>query len=357
MYRSGERRFIIINYFTIIALFVLILAGGVVRSTGSGMGCPDWPKCFDRYVPPTSISQLPADYQTKYVAKRQLKNRRFAKTLDVLGFSDLAQRLRDDKSILEPESFNAAKTWTEYINRLIGAITGVFLFACAILSAVYLKSKKRIFFLSLFNLFLVGFQAWLGSIVVSTNLVAWIVTLHMLIALGIVAISIYTYFYARVLRDRQLLANKAAGNIRSLVILALVLTVIQIALGTEVRERIDEVSAAMNFLNRSEWVENVGLGYLLHSNLAIFVFVLNIFILVLMRRKYLGNSHQFKFIVYVFFLLLIQMVAGLTLAYLALPPVAQAAHILLASLVFGAQVYLLLLLKQNKLYKSRSFSK
>ena len=195
-----------------------------MRSTGSGMGCPDWPKCFDRYVPPTSISQLPADYQTKYVAKRQLKNRRFAKTLDVLGFSDLAQRLRDDKSILEPESFNAAKTWTEYINRLIGAITGVFLFACAILSAVYLKSKKRIFFLSLFNLFLVGFQAWLGSIVVSTNLVAWIVTLHMLIALGIVAISIYTYFYARLLRDRQLLDNKAAGNIRSLVIFGLSLS-------------------------------------------------------------------------------------------------------------------------------------
>ena len=152
MYRSGERRFIIINYFTIIALFVLILAGGVVRSTGSGMGCPDWPKCFDRYVPPTSISQLPADYQTKYVAKRQKKNQRFAKTLDVLGFSDLAQRLRDDRSILRPESFNAAKTWTEYINRLIGAITGVFLFACAILSAVYLKSRKRIFFLSLFNI-------------------------------------------------------------------------------------------------------------------------------------------------------------------------------------------------------------
>ncbi len=333
----------------------MILAGGVVRSTGSGMGCPDWPKCFDRLVPPTHVSELPADYKDKYVAQRVKKNQRFAKSLDFFGFSDLADRLRHDKSVLEPESFNASKTWTEYINRLIGALTGLFLLACAFLSVTYLKSKKRIFFLSLLNLFLVGFQAWLGSIVVSSNLVAWIVTVHMLLALGILAISIYTYFYARVLRDRQLLANKAPGNIKPLSVAALVLTTIQIALGTEVREMIDEISSSMNHLNRSEWVSNVGLGYLLHSNLSVIIFIIAIILLIMMRRKYLGNSYQFKFIVYVFFLMLAQLVTGLTLAYLALPPVAQAVHILLASLIFGAQVYLLLLLKQNKLYKSRSF--
>lgn len=357
MYRSSERRFLLTNYCTIIALFVLILAGGVVRSTGSGMGCPDWPKCFDRLVPPTHISQLPANYKERFIKQRVKKHLRFANTLDVLGFSNLATQLKEDKSILEPESFNAAKTWTEYVNRLIGAITGLFLLACAVLSVVYLKSKRRVFFLSVFNLFLVGFQAWLGSIVVASNLVAWIVTLHMLVALGIVAISIYTYFYARVMKDRQLLANKAAGNIKSITVIALVLTVIQITLGTEVREMIDGVADSMNHLNRSEWVSGVGIMYLIHSNLAILIFVINIVLLVMMRRKYLGNSYQFKFIVYVFFLLIAQLVTGLTLSYLALPPVAQAVHILLASLIFGAQFYLLLLLKQNKLYKSRSFAK
>src|SRR5690606_19580204 len=208
MYLPAEKRFIMVNIITIIILYVVILAGGVVRSTGSGMGCPDWPKCFNRRIPPTDVSQLPADYEQEYIDGRAEKNERFANTLAKLGFADLAFEIRNDKSILVHEEFNATKTWTEYVNRLAGATLGLFIILCVIFSTAFWRFRKRIFFLSLLNLFLVGFQGWMGSIVVSTNLTPWVITVHMLLALVILAISIYTYFQARVARDRSILLNQ-----------------------------------------------------------------------------------------------------------------------------------------------------
>ncbi len=347
MYPPGEKRFLLINYITIIALFVLILAGGVVRSSGSGMGCPDWPKCFGRIVPPVNASQLPADYQDKYSKQRLAKNERFAKTLDVFGYGELASRIRNDKSLMEAEEFNAAKTWTEYINRVIGAITGFLLLGCVLYSIRYLKLRKRIFFLSLINVILVGFQAWLGSIVVSTNLLAWVVTVHMLVALLILAISIYTYFHARVLRDQQILLGKPSVLIRSIAIISLAIMIIQVTIGTEVREQIDAIASAMNNLNRSGWVSKVGFNFDLHKNLALLVFVSTMVVFYLVRREYISNRYQLRYALYVVILVFLQIVVGVALSYMALPPAAQAIHLTLASLMFGAQYYLVLLLKRG----------
>src|ERR1700761_7779957 len=235
----AKKRFQTINLVTVFLLFVLILAGGVVRSTGSGMGCPDWPKCFDCYVPPTNVSQIPKGYKDKYVAKRVARNQKFAHMLDQFGYTDLASRIRNDKSILVPEDFNAAKTWTEYINRLLGAISGIFLFLTAVFSFTYIRERKRIIVASVINLILVGFQGWLGAIVVSTNLVDWIVTVHMLLALAILAISILTYHLAKVYGKANI---QTKGIIYFTTFACLVISIIQISFGSGVRESIDAVS-------------------------------------------------------------------------------------------------------------------
>ncbi|RYE17287.1 MAG: heme A synthase, partial [Sphingobacteriales bacterium] len=145
---KAEQRFIRFNFFTIAVTFLLILAGGIVRSTGSGMGCPDWPKCFDQYVPPTSAAELPPNYKEKYVAGRVKKNEKFAAYLESMGKKELADSIRHDASILKPETFNASKTWTEYVNRLIGAFTGVLLIVLVVFSFTYKRSAKRIVWLS-----------------------------------------------------------------------------------------------------------------------------------------------------------------------------------------------------------------
>ncbi len=41
-----------------IAVYALMIIGGAVRITGSGLGCPDWPLCYGRALPPLEITAL-----------------------------------------------------------------------------------------------------------------------------------------------------------------------------------------------------------------------------------------------------------------------------------------------------------
>jgi len=336
---ASKIRFQKFNLITIFLLFAVILAGAIVRASGSGMGCPDWPKCFGRYVPPASSTELPKDYKSKYVAERSQKNLEFAKTLDLFGYADLARRIRDDKSILVPEEFNATKTWTEYVNRLVGAIAGVFMLLIAIFSFSYRRERKLIPFLCIFNLLLVGFQGWLGSIVVSTNLVPWIVTVHMLLALAIVAICIATYHLARAYGKHKLHTSPITHVIA---LLGMIISIVQIVFGTEVREKIDAVSSHLQGGYREDWITNAGIIFIQHRDIAILVVLINIALFFLVRNGFTMHSVQQQIMSFVFLMIMLQVVTGVLLSYWSLPPYAQAAHILLASFIFGGQFYLML---------------
>lgn len=336
---KSKIRFQKINLATIVLLFVTVLAGGVVRSSGSGMGCPDWPKCFGRFVPPTNSSELPKDYKSKYVARNVAKNQRFAKTLDLFGYSDLAKRIRDDRSILVPEEFNAAKTWTEYINRVIGIVTGFFMILTAVFAFSYSGENKLIPFLAVLNLVIVGFQGWLGSIVVSTNLVPWIVTTHMLLALIIIALAIITYHMARVDGRPKLSVNPL---VHIVTLMALAISIMQIAFGSEVREKIDAVAGHLQGGYRDDWIKDAGAIFTQHRDVAILVLIFNVVLYAMVRRTFNRHSIQQQIMSFVFLMIMLQIVTGVILSYWSLPPVAQATHLLLATFVFSAQFYLML---------------
>jgi len=350
MYLPAEKRFIMVNKITIVVLYMVILAGGVVRSTGSGMGCPDWPKCFNRFIPPTHASQLPVDYEQHYIDGREKKNIRFANTLEKLGFKDLAFKIRNDKSILEHEEFNATKTWTEYVNRLTGAILGIFLILCVVFSTAFWRFRKRIFYLSLLNVFLVGFQGWMGSIVVSTNLTPWVITVHMLLALVILSITIYTYFQARVARDRSILMNQESKLVKVLAVFVLIFTLVQVVIGTDVRETIDIIAANMGGQQRDLWVSKLGDSFIWHRELAIVTFILNAALFFIIRTRFSKSGAQSYMVNVMMILMLLQIITGLVLAYFGMPAYMQTAHLLLATLVFGVQYYLILLLSKTSQY-------
>ena len=346
MYPSTEKRFITVNRITIIVLFLVILAGGVVRSTGSGMGCPDWPKCFNQIIPPTDVSQLPSGYEQHYVEGRVKKNLRFANIVDLFGYKELADQIRHDESILVHEEFNVAKTWTEYINRLVGVLAGFALLFSAIYSFTYIKSKPSIFIWSVINVFVVVLQAWLGSIVVSTNLMPWIITVHMLLALVIVGISIYTFYLATTLRNKTILVNYPSNGLKAIAILSLILLLIQVVIGTEVREGIDHLNA--EGIVRSQWIELLGTKYLIHRLLAYVTLALAVIYFYLVKSRFSKYSVQSKYAWIVLILVLFQMLSGIVLARFNVPAFAQTTHLVVASLFFGAQYYLMLLMTKLK---------
>lgn len=171
-----------IGLLTCSSVFLLFLLGSLVRATGSGMGCPDWPMCFGQLAPPFDASDLPENYEEIFLKKRIKKLERFTGTLEKIGLEAKAEQIRGQKSLYEPEEFHPVKAWIEYINRLFGALSGLFAVIFLFLSLRYSKyfGKARIWmFLGFVFLF---FNAWLGSLVVATNLLPGMVSLHFLLA-------------------------------------------------------------------------------------------------------------------------------------------------------------------------------
>ena len=148
---------------TLVAVYILIFVGGVVRTTGSGMGCPDWPKCFGSWIPPSSISELPENYKEVYAAYRQKKNVRLAKYLSTFGLKETGEKILNDPAVLHENDFNPTKTWIEYINRLTGVLIGFLIFAVLVVSWKFRKSQSRLTIIAAITFLLVGLQGWIGS--------------------------------------------------------------------------------------------------------------------------------------------------------------------------------------------------
>lgn len=326
---KADNSFLKISWWVVVFIFLVIIAGAVVRATGSGMGCPDWPKCFGKIIPPASVDELPKNYKELYSAKRKQKNIKLAKYLSAMGFSDLANKVENDPSIYFELDFNASKTWTEYLNRVCGVLLGFLSIIQVWLARKFIKTRKSIFFLSLLNLLLLGFQGWLGSLVVSTNLLPVMITVHMILALVILAIALYI-----ISRVREEKAVRTSFVVKSLVFLSIIILLIQIGFGTQVREHIDELVSSGN-VNRSSWIETMTSDFDIHRKLAIVVSIGNI----LLFWKFWNTDHR-RIVSALIIITAVEFIAGVIMSYFSVPAILQPIHLVLASFIFALQVLL-----------------
>jgi heme a synthase len=320
---------------TLVAVYVLILVGGIVRSTGSGMGCPDWPKCFGSWVPPTSAEQLPPDYKEVYSEYRHKKNIRFAKYLNALGMDQTAEAILNDPAVRQEEDFNPTKTLIEYVNRIIGVIIGLLIAATAFFSLKFWNRRRVLTVVAVSSLLLVIFQGWIGSFVVSTNLTPWTITVHMFLALLLVALLIYLLEKT----EESIKVNSALGFWWLLASMTLLL--VQILLGTQVREAIDEISAS---LSRDQWIAGLDERFNLHRSFSWIVLFVHLGFIVRLRKTQGLKIFPLTLIL----LILSTIVTGAGMAYFAVPPFLQPIHLLLATVTFGLQFMLLLRMNRKE---------
>ncbi len=302
---------------TVVAVYFLILVGGIVRASGAGMGCPDWPTCFGQLIPPTEESQLPADYHQRYI-----------------GYGNT--------------QFNPVKTWTEYLNRLTGVTIGFLIFLTAWRSRIYRKEDKLIFYLSWTVFFLVGFQGWLGSTVVSSNLKPVIITLHMLLALVLVALLIY--IFARSQKSYWRLPDIAHLPEKFSVVLttAIALTLMQIMMGTQVREAVDFIANQHGYIDRRFWRDDFPVIFYVHRSFSSLILFTNLWLVWQIYHRFNKSDLIFKIAIGLISLIVTAILAGVTMDRLGMPPVAQPIHLLMANLIFGVQFFLYIYLSYAK---------
>jgi protoheme IX farnesyltransferase len=122
-----------------LATYVLIVVGGLVRATDSGLGCPDWPLCFGGWVPPLELH-----------------------------------------------------AWIEHSHRLVAALAVGPLVAAVALFTIFTPRRRDrpMLIAAVLAGVLVVVQAWLGGQVVIQQLQAELVTAHLAMALTVLALTI-----------------------------------------------------------------------------------------------------------------------------------------------------------------------
>ena len=298
---------------TIVITYLLIFIGGLVRVSGAGMGCPDWPKCFDRWIPPTSIDQLP-DH-------------------------------------IDPALFNIVLAWIEYCNRLFGVFVGLFITITMFMALKMYNSNKRIKFSVILAFFLTLIQGWLGSVLVETVLNPFTITLHLLIALIIVLLLIYSSqisFYSDFPNSEK--KCKYDPNCKNLFFILGCVLLIEIILGTEIRGGLEMIRKENPIVNSQFLLNMLGPFKYTHTILGIIIALITSFLWYkLVKKSYNPSKIIITTSSLIVFLVYAQIFLGEMLVFLDVIPLVQLFHLWLASIILGLVMIQYLAWEQSQL--------
>lgn len=313
-------------------VYLVVLAGATVRMTGSGMGCPDWPKCFGHYVPPTREAQL-LWAPGKHFDKGQLimrEGKLFSARCDLQTAEAYNPANWEPYTRYAYATFNAYHTWMEYLNRLIGALSGLVVLLMAILSCFVRGRRTSTLLLSWLAVLLMGLQAWLGATVVYSILLPFKVTLHMLMALVIIALLLLL-----LARTSPPTPTAADYKLKRCALIAWLALLCQILLGTQLRQFVDTLSGILPN-DPAKWLLSPPGFFYVHRSFSILVLAAYAWLFYSAKTRFKVKTGRLALILA---LLGLEAVIGASMAYLAFPFGTQALHLLLSSIAFGLGYY------------------
>lgn len=328
------KRFNKLAKISLVCIYLIIIAGAVVRMTGSGMGCPDWPKCFGYYIPPTDISGI--QFKTNHEYKKghviQIDEIFYYAKEDFTSSGEININDWKKNTTHSYNSFNATHTWIEYINRLFTALAGIPILLLFFVSFKLWKNKKNLTITSILILLAMGFEAWLGKTVVDSNLLPYKITIHMMGSFIIIALLIYCVY-----KSQENIIRDSSKSFKYLLGISLALTFIQVFLGTQVRQFIDEQVINIGY-QKELWLTKPNTEFYIHRTLSILVVVINAWLFYINKKQQI-NSPILKFILAVVGL---EVLTGILMYYFDFPFTTQPLHLVLSAILFGLQFYLIL---------------
>lgn len=282
-----------------IASFVLIFTGGLVRVSGAGLGCPDWPKCFGRWLPPTHVSQLPPN--------------------------------------MDPSLFNFTLAWIEYGNRMLGMVVGLLVLATAILATVQARRWKQIWMPAWGAALLIAYIGWQGGQVVASALEPLLVSTHMIGALLVASLALISaqrsHYIAWPEAERE---SSYPADVKLWTLITWGVILLQSALGTQVRAAVKHLETAQPMAGHDVWLNAIGPVRHIHEALG----VLGAGLVAHLALKLLRRSESPSPLVVQsaragLILAALQVVAGVTMLAGAYLDILKLVHLWVAGLLIG----------------------
>jgi len=295
---------------SILFTYALIFIGGFVRVSDSGLGCPDWPKCFDRWYPPLHVTEIPENF-TDYYDNYNCTNNE------------------------DCDDFDITKAWIEYLNRLFSAITGLVMLVAVFYLFKVKSNYQTAFYLGSSALFLTGVEGLIGKYVVTSHLNGSIITIHLLIALIIISLLIMSYRF--ISWDNQSDCSDYSTEQVYILRWIFILMVLGIILGTQVRTDIENLIP----------LYAIGPFKYIHSLLGIGTLMLTgvLWNKINNESSAIKTRNQIKLLLNIF---IVQIVLGYFMVFGGLPAYAKLIHMWFASIGLGILIYVIMDVRLSK---------